>query len=107
MKLNTKTVMVDLGGNSLTQPAKGPEDENGNATVIQEEITLQMILVNALVNEDPKNPVPGMKKVEMFNLAQKIHDNDEVSLTAEEIALIKERVLAGYAVLIVGQVVKL
>lgn len=108
MNINVNTVLVDFASEPLTQPVKGPKDGDGNDTIIQEEITLKMVTVNALLAEDPKNPLTGVKKIEMYDLAKKVYDADgEITLKSEEVTLLKERVLAGYATIIAGQVVKL
>ncbi|KKN77901.1 hypothetical protein LCGC14_0356380 [marine sediment metagenome] len=105
MKIDTTKSLVDMDGNVLIQPKQGPKDADGHAEVIQEELKVREILVNALLAEDPKNPTPGTEKLKLFKLAQRINDNDEVTLESEEVTLIKNRVLTGFTVLIAGQVV--
>jgi hypothetical protein len=107
MKIDTTKSLVGLDGKVLIQPVPGPKDADGHAAVIQEEIKVKDVLVNALLAEDPKNPTPGTEKLRLFNLAQKVHQNDEIDLDAEEVVLTKNRVLSGFQILIAGQVVKM
>ena len=52
--------------------------------------------------EDEKN-LAADKKIERWNLAQRIHGNVNVDLKAEEITLLKELVGKGWGVTVVGQ----
>ena len=107
MVIDTTKAIVDMDGKEVRNNVPGPVGEDGHATVIQETLTVRVVIVNAVLLEDPKNPTPGVEKVKLFELAQRIHGSDSVSLTSEEITLIKSKVLATYAVMVAGQVVKL
>lgn len=107
MVIDTTKAIVDMDGKEVRNNVPGPVDKDGHATVVQETLTVRMVIVNAVLLEDPKNPTPGVEKVKLFELAQRIHGSDTVSLTSEEVTLIKSKVLATYAVMVAGQVVKL
>jgi hypothetical protein len=87
MKLNTP--ILDLKGN----PVEG-------------DLTVAQVAMNALLLpfQDEAN-LPGAEKVKRFQLSMKISANeDDVSLTAEEITTIKNCVAKGYPALVVGRV---
>jgi len=86
MKLTTK--LRDMDGNEFADGA-----------------TLKAVIINALLTplhgDDKKS---GTDKMKLFRLAQKVHDGDDLTLPAEDVALIKERTGLAYAPLIVGRI---
>jgi len=93
MKIDFKQQLTNkLTGNPIYK------DETG-----KEGVDLSYICVEALLATIQGEQIDGNKKLELWNLANKIH-NSEVDLTVEEVALIKERVGKVFSQLIVGTV---
>jgi len=91
--IDVTVALKTLQGADMIEP--NPEGEATTAT-------LRMALVNALLS--PVQKESGVEKIKKYDLAMKIHKNDKVDLTAEEITLLKARVGEVFPVLIVGQV---
>lgn len=92
MKLNVTQVLKDIKGDDLL-----------DSTVKEvTPITLRMVFVNALMI--PEQEDTGAKKAEKYGLAIDIQRNDEVQITAEQSALLKEVVGKSYGPMIVGPV---
>jgi hypothetical protein len=90
--MNLTTSLTDIDGNEF-----------------QDKSTVKTAILGSLMN-----PLPGDetmvadKKVALFKLALKVNDTAaDCQLTAEEVAMIKERVGKGYPPLIVGRVFQL
>lgn len=83
MKLNVTQVLKQRSGEPII------DNDNGVAV----DATLRRGIINALevALETDRNEQP-IKRYERGKLADKVYDNDEVELSAEEITLIKERV---------------
>jgi hypothetical protein len=68
--------------------------------------TLGSLAVSVLLLSDPERPEPGAKKVAAYHLAQRIYGatgNGSTSVTAEEVALIKEKIGQWSPPLVCGQ----
>ena len=52
---------------------------------------------------DPRAPKNPADKIKRFSLAVKVHAGGVVSLSAEEIALLKSAIAEGYSPLVVGR----
>ena len=85
MKRNLDQVMTGLDGEEFEDKA-----------------TLKQLCFGALsapLDDDPRMPID--KKMKQYGLIQKVHKGGEVDLTAEEIALIKERAAKAFKNIIV------
>jgi len=96
MKINTKTKLKSLNGELLKDTLA-----DGKTT----EITLGSAIINALLV--PVQNEKGEEKVKKYELGVRIHQNDEIDLTAEEAALVKKRIGDVYGPIVVGQVFRL
>ena len=67
--------------------------------------TVKMVIVNAVLA--PVQNEKGVDKVIKYELAKKVHSNDEVDLDEKEIAMIKDAVGENFAPIIVGQIYEL
>ena len=88
--------LKDLDGNDIP-------DQQGKPT------TLRNIATNSIVAmfQDEKN-IGGEEKLKRWDLALKVKNtSDPVSLTVEELALVKNMVAKAYGTLIVGQAWKM
>ena len=68
-----------------------------------DELTLRRVCVEALLAQHPGETVDGNEKLKRFQLAQKIHGAESISLTAEEVALSKRLIGQAFAPLVSGQ----
>ena len=96
MEVSFKQYLVDFNGVILK-------------TDKQQSLTLRIATVNALLAQFADEvSLSGEEKMVRFELALKINSElDPVTITAEEIALIKKLIAKAYATLIVGQAWKL
>lgn len=79
----------------------GKPIKEGKDPVTVKDILLQAC--TAQLQEDAQ--MPGVKKFELYNLANKINgQKKDIELTVEEIATLKDRVGKAFNVLVVGQV---
>lgn len=69
------------------------------------EAIVKMVIVNAVLA--PVQNEKGVDKVVKYELAKKVHSNDEVDLDEKEIAMIKDAVGENFAPIIVGQIYEL
>ena len=90
MEINFDSPITNLKGITL----EGEDKEN---------VILKNICVNALMTEIPNNNDTGEIKLKRFNLAQKIYVGGKIEVTAEEVALLKERIGLCFSTLIVGR----
>ncbi|MBN2435569.1 MAG: hypothetical protein JXK07_09930 [Spirochaetes bacterium] len=91
MKANFDTEILGLDGNAIK--------ENGKS------VMLKSAVVNILMLTDPKAEETGEQKLKLFNLANKVMQCDaQTDYSAEELALIKERVGKYGTSLVVGRV---
>lgn len=89
MKIDVTEVIKDLDGREITEDGKG--------------LTYRVLFYAALNNFRPDEPVPTSEtKARCFGLMQKLFTSQEVSLTVEECALLKERIGILYSPLIYG-----
>ncbi len=91
--------IVDLDGNDIpASAAKGDKP-----------LDLATVAGMALLTEPPADPRDARAqptpadKLARFSLAIKVHDGKTVSLSAEEIALVKSAISASYGPLVVGR----
>ncbi|MDA3900076.1 MAG: hypothetical protein PF637_06105 [Spirochaetes bacterium] len=91
MKANFNTVILDLDGTPIKEGGKP--------------VILKSAVVNILMLTDPKAEETGEQKLKLFNLANKVMQSDaEEDYSAEDLALIKERVGKYGTSLVVGRV---
>jgi hypothetical protein len=93
MKLDVTKVLKNIAGDNLME-----SNEKGEAEVV----TLRTILVNALMIPEQKDT--GTQKAEKYGLAIDIQRNDEVEITSEQAAMLKEVVGKPYGPVVVGPV---
>lgn len=72
--------------------------------VTKEEATVQTALVNALTAEYRDEKIEGSEKMKRWVLAERIHSNKEIDLTAEEASLLKNLVGKAFGPIVVGPV---
>ena len=96
MKIKVTDVLKQLDG---TTPIVNMVDGEAKDATIRE------AFVNALMI--PVETDAGIKKVEKYDLAMRIYNTDEVELSVEEAATIKEVVGKAFAPIVVGQLFKL
>lgn len=69
----------------------------------KEKLTLSDVAVNALLATlDEDRQLAGTEKVKRYELARKIYGQKEVSLTPEELVMIRERIGKAYGPVVVG-----
>ena len=106
MKYDMTTVINDLRGEPaqvVDETASKKEQKEGKTR----DLLLRDIIVDALMA--PDNPqqdrvLKGVEKIQRFMLAQRVMKEDQLSLAAEEITLIKDDVSLAYPPLFVGRV---
>jgi hypothetical protein len=96
-------MLVKVDGTLKTLDGTVIMDNDGKGNAV--EATVRMALVNAILS--PVQQETGMEKVKKYELAKKIHDQDEVELSMDDIELIKDRVGEIYAPVVVGQLYSL
>ena len=94
MLINVTNVLVQFDGTPIKNVV------NNEA----QDATIREACVNALMSPNEKDS--GAKKVEKYDLALRIYKNDEVELSVEEAATIKECVGKLFAPIVVGQLFK-
>lgn len=96
MKLNLTAPITDHFGKALESP-EGP-------------VTIRTILLQALdmpLPSEQARPLSAEQKIKNFRLAQQLVGADEVSLTAEDVSLLKARIGEGFTTLVVGRAFEL
>jgi hypothetical protein len=92
MKIDFNRVLIDLTGEEISESAKEPDKK----------ATLKFITMQALMNNvRGDESLSGHDKFKQYELAQKVNTG-VVELTAEEIALIKERIGLAFHTAIIG-----
>jgi len=99
MKIKTTTRLNNLAGKPLFLAI------NDGTETKRSELDLRLILTNVLLEND--QDADAQKKFTRYQLAQKIHDGDEVDLRAEDIQDLKALVAKYYNPLIQGAVWKI
>lgn len=97
MNVNVMQVIHGFDGAELKADPKP-----GQAREAAGPLTLREVITNALVCYLPDEKPNGKAAFDRYRMAKKIHDNDEVDLTIEEIAMIKNRVGSLYLPNVVG-----
>lgn len=94
MKVNFSQILNNINGKPLKH-----RDEEGN----EGDLKLSDVCTNALMSlaEQDKNE-NGVKKFKRYQLATKIHKQDEVEVTAEEVSLLKEKIGSLYGPAVIG-----
>lgn len=86
------TVITDLNGKPLTGQSEGKT------------LTLGEVCANALLAQFPdETNLPGADKVKRFDLAMKVSTAKNVTLSAEDTALLKTVIAKGFGPLVVGR----
>ncbi len=109
MKLNTATVLKSLDGLAITDGYQ-TEDENGKRVEKVRDLTVGLAISAALVTgaeEGDRRPLTPQEKFESYMLAMKIRENEEVTLTSEQVTLCKNAITQSYKVIIAGQVISM
>ena len=87
----------------FTQPLVGIDGEKIAGPPAGKPITLGDVAVTALQSQlKDEQDMPGAKKFELYRLAGKVYKNKACHLTAEEIALLKDRIGKVYGPGVVG-----
>lgn len=90
MRRDLSLPLLDLAGNQM-QGATGA-------------LTLGSVAQDALLGTyADEGALPGTEKFARYQLAQKLHGQDAVDLSAEEIALIKKLIGKAWSALVVGR----
>ncbi len=91
MKRNLEQVMTDLDNKEFADKA-----------------TLRLVCFGAVSTPmQGDDQIPMEKKLKQYQLLQKVNAGGEADLTAEEIALIKERAAKLYPILVFGRLIDL
>ena len=101
MKINFNTELLDIDGKAIkiTKPSTDPK-KPGKETAI----TLKKACIDALLGmTDKDKAIDGTKKFELYDLAIRLNKGGDISLKAEEVVLLKQRIGAIYLPLIVGR----
>lgn len=94
MKIDVNETLKALSGETLM-------DTDSKGTAI--EATIKAAIVNALLT--PAKSDNGIDKVKKYDLANRVYKaENEIELTVEEAALIKERVGEAFGAIVVGQI---
>lgn len=88
MKVNMTTPLKSFSGEILKEG--------------DEEIVLRQIVINALMVDDSQDRTPAEEKFNRYMLAQRVHNDDEVELTAEEVSRVKSLIGKFFNPLVVG-----
>lgn len=95
MQLQTTQTLSDLDGNVIRN------DPSPDSPVV----TVRTILVNSLLMPRQEDAtLTGEEKLKRFTLAQKIHDNDVIDISAEEVIKLKTLVCQTYSTLLYSRV---
>lgn len=86
-------VLTDLDGTPIPAQADGKNSEP---------LTLGMAAKTALVTQMEGDPTSGADKLDRYELAKKVQKGKHVELTTDEITMIKNRIMKGYAPVVVG-----
>ncbi len=98
MKIEFAQVLCAMDGD----PMQEEDPRNQGKT---RDLTLGRLCINALLSEFPNEQQSGAQKFDRFKLAMRIgNEEDPIEITAEDIALIKERVGKAYSAYAVGTV---
>ena len=101
MLLNLNRVLTDVKGEALKEKAPRKPDTDPDAPVEQMDVTLNHVVASALLN--PVKEDDGEIVMGKYLLAVRCYDAEEVTLTSEEITLIKACVARSYPPIIAGQ----
>ena len=99
MKLDVTRKLKTLYGKDILDIST---DENGVKT--RTPLTLRSVLAAVLVSNVQGESLAMAEQVERFMLATEIVKEDQVELSAEQVAKLKKYVAARYAPLITGQI---
>jgi|GEM_PF-2797276 len=83
-------VKIDVTQSPLSLSGTPFKDERGQLQ------TLRDILINTLANVDVEKNFTPKQKMKFGKLAERIYENDEVGLDADEVSKLKEMVGDGY-----------
>ena len=87
MKRDLDQPLLDLDGEDFEPP-----------------LTLGTVCYQATAGNTPFDSALQMdEKLKLYALAKKVHKGGEVELTAEDIALLKKRVAAGFGTMVTGR----
>lgn len=78
-----------------------------DAAGVETDIIWRKILINLLTTILPSEDISGAQKLKQYGIATKIQDNNEVALTVDEAALIKERAEKLGSVVMLGRICEL
>ena len=91
MKINLLTEIVNLDGTVIPETDGKP-------------MTLRSVFCNALITQKQGETLPGIDKVNRYNLATQIFSSEEINLGVDDVKLLRDLVADGYIPLVVGQV---
>lgn len=104
MKIDFDIKLVNFKNEVIREKVKD-KDEDEKETF--EDLTLGKVCVGALMSFNPESRISGEEKVKRYDLALRIYKGGIIDVTSEEIVLMKKRVGEGFAVIVVGQVLKM
>lgn len=94
MKINFAQVLQAMNGDPMQEIQEGKPNRD---------MTLGRACINVLLTDLPAERQTGTQKFDRFKLAMKIgNEDDPVEVTAEAVALIKERLGLVYGTYLVG-----
>jgi uncharacterized protein (UPF0212 family) len=96
VKIDVTQTFVDFEGEQLETGAQACP-QCGRAFGDTEPLTLRLAAVNALMAVYRGEELDGKSKIERYELAKRIHEGDEVSLSNKEAALLQDLINKRYA----------
>lgn len=94
MTINTNAVLLNYKNEPIIQ-------KDG---VEEKELTVKEALTTSLNSTGPGEILTADKKNKIFQLSLKIHANDQLELTVDDAAFIKERVGIIYSAIVYGRI---
>jgi hypothetical protein len=107
MKVDFSTTLRDLRGKVIQNVVEHGDPASGKPPVT-EDTTLATVAAEALLYYDPRGTQdPGIKKAQCAHLALRVHKGGVLDVTAEDIVLLKDKIGAIYAPLVVARAYEL
>ena len=100
-RIDVTQAILDLTGEEIKQMQAACQ--TCGRPVKEETLTLREACRRSLVAMIPQEKVTGDEKFKRYHLALKIMDNDQVTLEAKELVMVKDCIAAVYNPLVMGR----